>query len=241
MKRLVAVLTAVLAVVALSGCFRYRVDGKIGANGLVSGSIVIGYPSDSVTKDPGLGVYTDLKKFMTKNAAAVSRGTASVQPMDEGAFRGFRITFAEVALTDFIQLMRHEAVGPGETGGVDYRLTRQGDEFVFDAKALAKADQPPLPPEIFERAELAVSLTFPGPVVASNGSVSGSTVTWRPTGGELPHLTATGKLAQPADGPVAGDSGSGGNDVLVAVLAGGAGVLILAGAGSWLALRRRAR
>ncbi|MFC9694404.1 LppM family (lipo)protein [Kribbella sp. NPDC056951] len=249
-KKLIVVVIAVLAVFALTGCFRYRAEGTIDANGLVSGSIVIGYDREFVKQQPGQGVYADLSRFMKANAASVSKGTASVAPMDEGQFRGFRITFSEVALADFVQLMRHEEVRAGETGGLDYRLSRQGDEFVFDARVLPdKGGQFPIPPETFERAELMVSLTFPGKVVSSNGTVSGNTVTWSPTITDMPHLTATGKADQPVDVPTEGDakpvgaeeSGGDSNGVRAALVA-GAVVLLAAAVGTvWVVLRRRSR
>lgn len=247
-KRLARSVIAVLALVCLAGCFRYRVEGTIGADGLVSGSVVIGYDREFVKQQPGLGIYTDLSKFVRVNAASVSRGTASVQPMDAGQFRGFQITFSKVALADFVQLMRHEAVGAGETGGVDYRLSRQGDVFVFDARVLSEEGQIPIPRDAFEKAELVVSLTFPGPVVSSNGTVSGQTVTWRPNVADLPRLTATAKaapakVAEPTDeGTRPGttkESRSGGNGVRTALVAGSVGLLAAGAAGVWLALRRR--
>lgn len=239
-KQLVILIIAVVAVFSLTGCFRYRAEGTIDAKGLVSGSIVIGYDREFVKRQPGQGVYEELTRFMKANAASVSRGTASVQPMDEGQFRGFRTTFSEVAMADFVQLMRHEQVGPGETGGVDYRLSRQGDAFVFDARVLAKSGQIPLPPEAFERAELVVSLTFPGPVVSSNGTVSDRTVTWRPTITDLPRLTATGKLAEPA-APHTPGSGGGRDEGIPAAVVAGTIALLAAAAGVWALLRRRSR
>ena len=247
-KRLIRLVIAVLALVCLTGCFRYRVESTIGADGLVSGSVVIGYDREFVKQQPGQGIYDDLSKFVRVNAASVSRGTASVQPMDAGQFRGFQINFSKVALSDFVQLMRHEKVGPGETGGVDYRLSRQGDVFVFDARVLSKDGQIPIPRDAFKKAELVVSLTFPGPVVSSNGTVSGRTVTWRPNVADLPRLTATGKaapaeVAEPtAEGtrPVTnGESRPGGHGVRTALVAGSVGLLAAAAAGGWLALRRR--
>lgn len=207
-RRLIVALIAAAAMFSLTGCFRYRAEGTIDANGLVSGSIVIGYDREFVKNQPGKGIYDDLSRFMTANAAAVSRGTASVRPLDAGRFRGFETTFSAVALTDFVQLMRHEAVAKGETGGVDYRLTRQGDQFVFDARVLTEKGQIPIPSEAFKGAEVAVSLTFPGPVVSSNGTVSGRTVTWSPSIADVPRLTATGKIAEPAKQPATGSNTS---------------------------------
>ncbi|TCC32107.1 LppM family (lipo)protein [Kribbella sindirgiensis] len=244
MRRQLIIVMVAAAVFSLAGCFRYRAEGRIDANGLVSGSIVIGYDREFVKQQPGRGIYDDLSRFMKSNAASVSRGTASVQPMDAGQFRGFRTTFSGVALTDFVQLMRHEAVAPGETGGVDYRLTRQGDQFVFDARVLTEKGQIPIPPEAFERAEIAVSLTFPGPVVSSNGTVSGDTVTWSPTITDATRLTATGKIAEPAEAPVkettsVGAGGTGG--VRTALVAGSIVVLAAAVLAAGLMLRRRSR
>lgn len=258
-KRLACLVIAVLALVSLAGCFRYRAEGTIDADGLVSGSVVIGYDREFVKQQHGQGIYNDLSKFMRVNAASVSRGTASVEPMDAGQFRGFRTTFSKVALTDFVQLMRHEKAGPGETGGVDYRLSRKGDEFVFDTRVLRKEGQALIPREAFKRAELVVSLTFPGPVVSSNGTVSGRTVTWRPNIADLPRLTAIGKVAQSAEVPeptqptvsgggdkgtgsvAAEESGPGGDGVRVAMFAGAAGLVAAAAIGVWMALRRRSR
>ncbi len=244
-KQMIAVAIAVVAVLALSGCFRHRTEATIDANGLVSGSIVFGYDREFVKQQPGLGVYNDLRQFTKANAASVSRGTASVEPMDEGQFRGFRITFVEVGPADFVRLMVHE-----EDNGLDLRLTRQGDEFVFDAQVLSEPGKPPVPPEIFRGAEVMVSLTFPGPVSSSNGTVSGNTVTWNPTLTELPRLTATGKVDQPAEGPAGGrDDGtkpveaeqSPGGGARAAWIAGSVALMAAAIGTGWVVLRRRSR
>lgn len=243
-RQLITVLIAAITVFSVTGCFRYRAEGRIDANGLVSGSIVIGYDRDIVKQQPGQGLYDDLSRFMKANAASVSQGTASVRPMDEGRFRGFRTTFSGVALTDFVQLMRHEHVDPGETGGLDYRLGRQGDEFVFDARVLPGKSQIPLPAEALKGAELVVSLTFPGPVVTSNGTVSGHTVTWHPTVTDFPRLTATGKIAGPAVRPTTGNGSAEGSEAggLPAPLVAGS-IVVLAAAvlGGGMVLRRRSR
>jgi len=244
-KQLIVVVIAVLAVFSLTGCLRYRAEGRIGTNGLVSGSVVIGYDREFVKHQPGQGVYDDLSRFMKANAASVSRGKASVEPLDEGEFRGFRTTFTDVALTDFVQLMRHEEVRPGENGGLDLRLTRQGDEYVFDAQVVTGPNQIPIPPDALRRIELVVSLTFPGPVVSSNGTVSDHTVTWHPVLTDPPHLTATGKIAQPADDPADGRDDAGpANDsggVPAGLVAAAIAVTAAAALGLALVLRRRSR
>ena len=184
----------VLAVL-MTGCVFYEATGTIDEDGLVTGAVTIGYTAEAIRfgQQDGGDPVGELGRFTRANAAAVSNGQASVSPYRAGGFQGFKVSFSKVALTDFTKLMRHEG---GSTGTI-YRLTRGKDAFVFSAELIRKPGQITPPKEAFKDAEISMSLTFPGEVLASNGTVDGRTVTWRPELSTVTKLTATGRATSP--------------------------------------------
>ncbi len=83
-------------------------------------------------------------------------------------FTGTRVDFRDEPLASF---------APTEER---FGIVRDGDEFVVSGKATStSADSS----DVIKGADLTVSLTFPGPVSETNGTVEGTTVSWNLVGG----------------------------------------------------------
>lgn len=162
MKRLAqAVVLTLVAVVALSGCIRYNVDMTLSQDNTASGTIVI-----AVQKGVGqqMGVATDQDALTQLFGESPFGPNFTPKDYKDGDWVGKSYTFDAVAITDLADLASIFAV------------TRDGDVFTVDGAGAPVTDdeKKQLPPG----AESSLSITFPGDVIESNGTISGKTVTW---------------------------------------------------------------
>ncbi|MGW4130921.1 LppM family (lipo)protein [Amycolatopsis japonica] len=238
------VLVVLLALAMTAGCFRYRAAATIETSGTVSGSVIVAFGAELLDSARRMG--TDPKagqrRFLEANAASISSGKAEVRPYTGDDFSGFETTFSGVSTADFLKLLRHEE-SSGDSPDVLFLLDHRGSDFVFSAELeAARPDQLTLPPEAFRGVELQISLTFPGPVRESNGTVSGNTVTWRPDPAQHPRLHAIAGAVPEAPSAEVTEPGRSDDGVpRPAVLFTVAGALVLLAPVVWLLARRRTR
>lgn len=184
MKRLArAVALALVTAVALSGCIRYNVDMTLSQDNTASGTIVI-----AVQKGVGqqMGVATDQEALTQLFGESPFGPNFTPKDYADGDWVGKSYAFTAVPITDLADLASVFAV------------TRVGDVFSVDgAGAPVTADEKKqLPPG----AESRLAITFPGPVIESNGTVAGNTVTWNLFAMTDP-VHATAKATGPSSGP----------------------------------------
>jgi hypothetical protein len=120
----------------------------------------------------------------------VFHGTATgsrQEPYADAQYVGRRVTIQGMSLLDFDR-------GTSDGG---LKIVHQGGQFrlsgTVDTADLARAAGPsPADPSsrIARTFDVLIRVTFPGPVLEGNGSVSGDTVTWRPRLGERLVLSA---------------------------------------------------
>ncbi|MBN2176348.1 MAG: hypothetical protein JW722_01665 [Demequinaceae bacterium] len=196
-------MVAIAAVVALSltGCFKTTAHYTLHQDDTVSGEIIVGLakefaedlsPEEATDSVGGSETLEGIEDFEAKS-------------YDDGKFIGTIYTFEDQPL---------DAIA----ANVDGTLVRDGDLFVFQGN--------PVDPAQFEgaeafldSAEASLSITFPGAITDTNGSVSGTTVTWNLlTLTEAPYATG-GAIGS-------GDSGDGMPTWVYFAIAGGAIVLI---------------
>ena len=202
----------------LSACIKLDMNLAVASDNTVSGTIIFALNKQLIELS---GQSAD---DLLGSAAPVPSDVQGIetQPYEDDNFQGQQFTFDAVPLSEFNQ----------EGGDADQlRITREGDTFeVTGALDLSSAGATgasgvsgfPGAEEIFQSAEMKISLTFPGEVQSSNGQVDGNTVTWVPTVGERLELQATASAVDNGNG-----GGSGGDSSLTLILI-IAGVVILA-------------
>jgi hypothetical protein len=204
MKRLArAVACALVTAVALSGCIRYNVDMTLSQDNTASGTIVI-----AVQKGVGheMGLASDQAALTQLFGESPFGPNFTPKDYADGNWVGKSYTFSGVEITNLADLAPLFAV------------TRDGDIFsVNGAGAPLTEDQKK---ELPSGAESSVAITFPGPVIESNGTVKGNTATWNP-------FTMTGPIHATAKATGA-DAGS--SFPTWILIAGGAALVILLGA-----------
>lgn len=181
-----------LLVPLLSGCLRYQVDVVAELDDTVSGTIVQAFDAQATAwltgfdepGDGGSGPLADMESNFAAARELASSGTFEVEPYDEDGFTGFRARFADLPAEDlgpiFEILSGDDASGAPDATMV---LRREADRYVFEAvdRSGGEASEAgsALGRALFRDSDLRISVTFPGPVLDTDGEVAGSTVTWR--------------------------------------------------------------
>jgi hypothetical protein len=184
LARTVAVLVIVLA---LSGCFRARIELTVGPDQRVDGSLLLAYDRavlEQIDRTP-TDAQVEILDDMTDDAPRGQECT----PWEDDAFVGAECRLEGVTLDDL-----------GQAEAFDQRLTfvETDDELLLTA-VIDLDEVPTDSPEPLETFDVTISITFPGRVTETNGEVDGTTVTWRAEPGERTHLSAVAALASPAE------------------------------------------
>ncbi len=176
-------LSAVLALtlVTLTGCFKVAMNLNVKDNDTVDGSIVFAVEKqyaalagDQALSDAGLN-----PSDLTQLGAQVQTKT-----YDDGTYVGQEVDFTGAPLDQFAQSMGASSATSSDT----FSLTHADGQYVFDAsmdmsgsladQAGGDAATASMLEGMLSTASFAVSVTFPGSVVDTNGTVDGNTVTW---------------------------------------------------------------
>jgi hypothetical protein len=214
----------------LTGCIKLNMNLGINTDNTVSGTVQFGVQKELLE--------------LTGQSAEDLLGTAApfpsdapgvtVEPFDDGEFVGQQFTFESVPLAEFNS--QGAAGATGVTGAGDaLNIRREGDTFVvtgvLDLSSGLSGTTGPLgatAQQFLESADIRISITFPGAVVDSNGTVEGNTVTYTPAFGERIEIRATGSAIE--NGEAAGVTGGGddSNLLLILIIAAVAVVVLLA-------------
>ena len=162
----VSVLAAGLA---LSGCVRIQVGLTVSATDLVSGDVVAAaLPNPSSPQGPKLTVPQDMAD------------QASAKPYNSGGYVGTELTFTNLSFTQLAELI---SGGTNEKGRFDIKLARSQDLV----NLYGSADLTQLTSD----AQVQLKVTFPGTVMATNGTNDSGTVTWSLPPGQSTNFNAT--------------------------------------------------
>ncbi len=152
---------AAIAVLALSGCLRYNVDMTLSSDNTASGSIVLAVQE-------GVGEQMGLESDQ-----------AALDQLFEGETFGDAYTETDYAADGFVgKEYTFESLPIEELGDFAdlFTITREGGDFVVAGTEPPSTEDDAS--EVPEGAESYLSITFPGEVTSSNGTVEGTTVTW---------------------------------------------------------------
>lgn len=177
---------ATVVALFLSGCFTLNMDLVIQTDDTVDGSIVLAVDNSLAELAGGEDA---LVESLTSGDNALfseqpSAGQVDTKTYTDGERTGVEYLLTGVPLSEF-------AAGTDS----DISILRVDDTYVVKGSLdLSEGldDSEPGTAELLETAEVSLSVTFPGEVLASNGEVSGNTVTWSPTAGEILQVEATG-------------------------------------------------
>jgi hypothetical protein len=187
-------LLALAAVVmgTLSGCFSLRMDLHLRSDNTVDGSIVLAFDEQAVQQAGGERDLIDaLLDDKATQLAEPSRGDVEVREYRDGQRVGVEYGLSAVPISDF-----NTGVAGAEGAIREFSIQRVDDTFVVDGKvrvgAVLGVTRSVPTTQALTGADLSISLTFPGVVHESNGTVNGNTVTWSPPVGDAFVVHAVG-------------------------------------------------
>jgi hypothetical protein len=169
--RRIALVAGVALLLALTGCVRFQADLRIGPDDTVDGELVVaavvgdGEDGRDQAEDAAARIEAELLAGL-RGAAGVTRTV-----YDEDGYLGSRFRFEDTPIDAF-----HGGSSEGSL-----TLERVGDEYVVAGTLDFTPDDEETVGEDDDTSNVTVAVTFPGPVVSSNGEVSGHTVRWSTT------------------------------------------------------------
>ena len=214
---------ATVAVLALSGCIKMEVNLDLQSDDTIDGSMVfavqegLGEMLGDVEGEGGeVPSDEDAAREIFGEELDNDFANATEEPYNEGEWVGTRLTFEGEALDSFSE----------ESDG--FTITRDGDDFVVAGPYEASAAEDEEAEQLFEGAEMTMSITFPGEVSEHNGTLEGTTVTWNLL--DAPdELSARGAASEGGDLPIF---------LLLGVLL---AVIVIAGAITFVVVRARSK
>ena len=192
-RKLLALITSVVALLALTGCMRMHEDLTLHSDNTVSGSIIMAY--DVAVLEMSGKSEQDVDELLAAEGLGDLTGagddSASVSDYRDGGYVGFKMEFTELPLEDLAS----------ESG---ISIIREGDEFVVEADYSAiEADLAAVPANMLASMDMRTTITFPGAVIEQRGGeVEGNTVTWVTNFNELGEVYGRAHAIEGAGGGV---------------------------------------
>jgi hypothetical protein len=177
------VVISTLLVFLLSGCVKLNVDLQVSPNDMVSGNAILAL-SDALA-----GLADSESEVFGEEVFSEGDGVRQV-PYSEGGFTGTQIFFESVPIEIFSQ----------DSAEDDFiRIVRDGDNLItsgnFSSEEELGQDESNVLgedflEEILSSSDVSVSITYPGKILETNGTVNGNTITWKPTLGAENEISA---------------------------------------------------
>ena len=182
-RKLLVPIVAILTVLALAGCVRFQADLSLNPDDTVDGSIVVAVVlgDDAAAKDNAADAVASIETELLGGVSGAVGATRS--EYDQDGYYGTRFSFDDTPIAAF----------DGTSSDGSMRLTREGDEFVFEGLLDFTPDdgQVEADPDD-DTSNITVKITFPGEVTDHNGELSGRTVSWSATPESRVEMSAQG-------------------------------------------------
>jgi hypothetical protein len=186
-RSLKIVLVGLSVALLTTGCVKFNLDLEVKQDDTVSGTMVF-----AVAKGlSDLGDQSETGSTSPETEGLLGQAeNVKVEPFDDGDFVGSSYTFENVPLEEFTP-----EIGDGGTFG----LSRDGDNIVVSGlldSSTPTEDQQDNPfggaflEGIFNSSDIRISVTLPGEIKETNGTVEGQTITWEGKFGEKLELSA---------------------------------------------------
>ncbi|MBA3369250.1 MAG: hypothetical protein H0T99_11385 [Geodermatophilaceae bacterium] len=204
--------------VVLSGCLKYDLTLVVSEDDTLDGILIV-----AVAREFAVG--QDI--FGQSGELTPSQGSVTKEAYEDADYVGSRYVISGVPISEIDAL--------SSDSNTRFALTHEGDEYLLDASLdfnLAGTDTVPTGNSFTAM----VSMTFPGAVIESNGTIQGNTVVWTQLRPDADN-TLTARASAIANGEAGSSSDSGIAWWIWAL--GGVGLLLVAALVTVLLLGRR--
>ncbi len=180
-KVVATALTLALATLALSGCMKFTVDLAVNPGDTVSGSVIVGLAKELEK----LGD-TATATGKTENLFPAGSGVTT-KKFDDGKFFGTEYDFENVPLAVF---------NDGKSDTSSLHIERDGDFLIvsgaldFSGDGSTDLSSNPFGQQLMSTVDMSVSITVPGKIIETTGTVEGQKITWIPEYGKKNPISA---------------------------------------------------
>ena len=164
-RKLLVPILAILTVLALAGCVRFQADLSLNPDDTVDGSIVLAVVlgDDADAKENAAEAVANIETELLGGVSGAVGATRS--EYDQDGYYGTRFSFDDTPIEAF----------DGASSEGSLRLTRDGDEFVFEGLLDFTPDDGEVAGRPRRRqSNITVKITFPGEVTEHNGELVGA-------------------------------------------------------------------
>lgn len=166
-KKLLALFTSMVALLALTGCMRMHSDTIINSDDTVSGTMIMAYDVKTF-EDMGL-TRDDILEMVEESEFTdeIGEGYTS-STYDQDGYLGTKVEFSNIPLAEY-------------AGEDSMSITRNGNEYIVEGDlGEATEDTEGIPQNMLDAIDIQFSITFPGGVIEQRGgTIAGNTVTWK--------------------------------------------------------------
>ena len=172
----IAVASAAI-LLATSGCMKVNLDLTVKENDTVSGSMILAFSNDAIELAKSMGSDSSLNtdSFVTEEPGM------TVEQYKDADYSGTKITFDERPFAEFSTGTSADSLNfkrDGSIVSITGAINMAGD----DPSAIEQIKTNPITSGLFEKSDISVSITMPGKILETSGTVVGNTVTFE---GEL--------------------------------------------------------
>ncbi len=176
-RRIQAAVAAIGILLLTSGCMKVNLDLTVNKNDTVSGSMILAFSNDAINLASSMGSESSLN---TDSLITEEPGMTVTAYKDDN-YQGSKITFDERPFDEF-------STG---TSADSLKFTRNGNIISVTGAINMAGEDPsvidqirtnPITSGLFAKSDISVSITLPGKLTSSTGTINGNTVTFK---GEL--------------------------------------------------------
>lgn len=176
-RRIQIVVASVAILLATSGCMKVNLDLTVTEDDTVSGSMILAFSNDAIELAKSMGSDSSLNtdSFVTEEPGM------EVEQYKDADYEGTKITFDERPFSEFSTGTSADSLNfkrDGSIVSITGAINMAGD----DPSAIEQIKTNPITSGLFDKSDISVSITMPGRILETSGTVVGNTVTFK---GEL--------------------------------------------------------
>lgn len=176
-RRIQIAFASAAVLLATSGCMKVNLDLTVKENDTVSGSMILAFSNDAIELAKSMGSDSSLNT----DSLVTEEPGMTVEQYKDSDYAGTKITFDERPFAEFSTGTSADSLSfkrDGSIVSITGAINMAGD----DPAAIEQIRTNPITSGLFDKSDISVSITMPGKILESSGTVVGNTVTFK---GEL--------------------------------------------------------
>jgi hypothetical protein len=177
-----------------TGCMKVDMDLTVKENDTVSGSMILAFSNEAIELAGSMGSDSALNT----DSLVTEQPGITTEPFKDAEYTGTKITFDEKPFSEFSTGTSADSLQfkrDGNIISVTGALNMAGD----DPSNIEQLKSNPLTSGLFETSDISISITLPGKILDSSGTVVGNTVTYTGEMGDNIRIDAKSDVSSGVD------------------------------------------